>query len=144
MTILIGAPLAYLLAPEVSALLFYMPDPRHCMQFSTFWNTGVRIGEYWTLSPESLDLDGLRPFVKVLSEKVRAHRGRGSFFYPGYAAHVSPQLYQAHALLPPAEKVIQALAGHKNPRSMEVYTPVFALDMVATLKCLLREMAGGG
>lgn len=30
-------------------------------------------------------------------------------------------------------KVIQALAGHKDPRSMEVYTRVFALDMTATL-----------
>lgn len=30
-------------------------------------------------------------------------------------------------------KVIQALAGHKDPRSMEVYTRVFALDMAATL-----------
>ncbi|MFU8505680.1 site-specific integrase, partial [Klebsiella pneumoniae] len=29
--------------------------------------------------------------------------------------------------------VIQALAGHKDPRSMEVYTRVFALDMAATL-----------
>ncbi len=26
--------------------------------------------------PESFDLDGLRPFVRVLSEKVRARRGR--------------------------------------------------------------------
>ncbi len=30
-------------------------------------------------------------------------------------------------------KVIQALAGRKDPRSMEVYTRVFALDMAATL-----------
>ena len=30
-------------------------------------------------------------------------------------------------------KVIQALAGHRDPRSMEVYTRVFALDMAATL-----------
>lgn len=30
-------------------------------------------------------------------------------------------------------KVIQALAGHKDPRSMEVYTGVFALDMAAIL-----------
>ncbi|EGN0942013.1 hypothetical protein IR388_004658 [Escherichia coli] len=31
------------------------------------------------------------------------------------------------------QKVIQALVGHRDPRSMEVYTRVFALDMVATL-----------
>lgn len=30
-------------------------------------------------------------------------------------------------------KVIQALACHKYPRSMDVYTRVFALDMAATL-----------
>lgn len=30
-------------------------------------------------------------------------------------------------------KVIQALAGHKDPRSIEVYTRVFALDMADTL-----------
>lgn len=76
MATLTGATPAYLLAPEVSALLFYMPDLRHHMLFSTFWNTGVRIGESRTLTSESFDLDGLRPFVKVQSEKVRARRGR--------------------------------------------------------------------
>lgn len=30
-------------------------------------------------------------------------------------------------------KVIQGLAGHKDPRSIEVYTRVFALDMAAKL-----------
>ncbi|BFT83874.1 tyrosine-type recombinase/integrase (plasmid) [Enterobacter pseudoroggenkampii] len=157
-----GVTPAYLLAPEVSALLFYMPDLRHYMLFSTFWNTGVRIGESRTLTPESFDLDGLRPFVKVLSEKVRARHGRPPkdevhlvpltdksyvhqmkswivttrprrrellwdvtdetirnwlkmviaraeadgviFFHPGDTAHISPQLYHAHALSPPVEE----------------------------------------
>ncbi len=71
-----GATPAYLLAPEVSALLWYMPDQRHHMLFATMWNTGSRIGEARTLTPESFDLDGLRPFVRVLSEKVRARRRR--------------------------------------------------------------------
>lgn len=71
-----GATPAYLLAPEVSALLWYMPDQRHHMLFATMWNTGSRIGEARTLNPESFDLDGLRPFVRVLSEKVRARRRR--------------------------------------------------------------------
>ena len=35
-----GATPAYLLAPEVSALLWYMPDQRHHMLFATMWNTG--------------------------------------------------------------------------------------------------------
>ena len=71
-----GATPAYLLAPEVSALLWYIPDQRHHMLFATMWNTGSRVGEARTLTPESFDLDGLRPFVRVLSEKVRARRGR--------------------------------------------------------------------
>ena len=56
---------AYLLAPEVSALLWYMPDQRHHMLFATMWNTGSRVGEARTLTPESFDLDGLRPFVRA-------------------------------------------------------------------------------
>ncbi|MGY3307041.1 integrase [Pantoea ananatis] len=66
----------YLLAPEVSALLYYMPDRRHHFLFSTLWNTGARIGEACTLRPESFELDGPRPFVRILSEKVRSRRGR--------------------------------------------------------------------
>ncbi len=62
--------------PEVSALLFYMPDQRHHMLFATLWNTGMRIGEARMLTPESFDLDGVRPFVRILSEKVRATDAR--------------------------------------------------------------------
>ncbi len=47
-----GATPAYLLAPEVSALLFYMPDQRHHMLFATLWNTGMRIGEARMLTME--------------------------------------------------------------------------------------------
>ncbi|BFT83873.1 hypothetical protein GVv1_46650 (plasmid) [Enterobacter pseudoroggenkampii] len=32
-----------------------------------------------------------------------------------------------------SKKVIQALVGHKDPRSMEVYTRVFALELAATI-----------
>lgn len=51
-----GATPAYLLAPEVSALLWYMPDQRHHMLFATMWNTGIRIGEARTLTPGSATL----------------------------------------------------------------------------------------
>jgi integrase len=72
-----GATPAYLLAPEVSALLWYMPDQRHHMLFATMWNTGIRIGEARTLTPESFDLDGLRPFVGCCRRKCgRAAGGR--------------------------------------------------------------------
>lgn len=36
----------------------------------------MRIGEARMLTPESFDLDGVRPFMRILSEKVRARRGR--------------------------------------------------------------------
>ncbi|MCQ4942527.1 site-specific integrase, partial [Escherichia coli] len=48
-----GASPAYLLSPEVSALLFYMPDLRHDMLFATLWITGMRFGEARMLTPES-------------------------------------------------------------------------------------------
>ncbi|HGW3945839.1 TPA: tyrosine-type recombinase/integrase [Escherichia coli] len=186
-----GATPAYLLAPEVSALLFYMPDQRHHMLFATLWNTGMRIGEARMLTPESFDLNGVRPFVRILSEKVRARRGRppkdevrlvpltdisyvrqmeswmittrprrreplwavtdetmrnwlkqavrraeadGVHFSIQVTPHTFRHSYIMHMLYHrQPRKVIQALAGHRDPRSMEVYTRVFALDMAATL-----------
>lgn len=177
-----GATPAYLLAPEVSALLFYMPDQRHHMLFTTMWNTGIRIGEARTLTPESFDLDGLRPFVRVLSEKkdevrlvpltdisyvrqmeswlvttrprrreplwavtdetmrnwlkqaVKRAEADGVHFSIPVTPHTFRHSYIMHMLYHrQPKKVIQALAGHKDPRSMEVYTRVFALDMAATL-----------
>ena len=65
MATLTGTTLAYLLASEVKALLFHMPDLRHYMLFSTVWKTVVQIGESRMLTPESFDLDGLRPFMKI-------------------------------------------------------------------------------
>lgn len=47
-----GATPAYLLAPEVSALLYYMPDQGHHMLFAILCNTGIRIGEARTLTQE--------------------------------------------------------------------------------------------
>lgn len=143
------------------------------------------------LTPESFDLDGLRPFVRVLSEKVRARRGRppkdevrlvpltdisyvrqmaswmvtsrprwreplwavtdetmrnwlkqavkraeadGVYFSIPVTPHTFRHSYIMHMLYHrQPKKVIQDLAGHKDPRSMEVYTRVFALDMAATL-----------
>ncbi|EIS2543223.1 tyrosine-type recombinase/integrase [Escherichia coli] len=131
-----GATPAYLLAPEVSALLFYMPDQRHHMLFATLWNTGMRIGEARMLTPESFDLDGLRPFVRILSEKVCARRGRP----PKDEVRLVPltdisyvRQMESWMITTRPRKVIQALVGHRDPRSMEVYTRVFALDMAATL-----------
>ena len=135
-----GATPAYLLAPEVSALLWYMPDQRHHMLFATMWNTGSRIGEARTLTPESFDLDGLRPFVRDetmrnwLKQAVKRAEADGVHFSIAVTPHTFRHSYIMHMLYHrQLRKVIQALAGHKDPRSMEVYTRVFALDMAATL-----------
>jgi len=43
--ILSGVTSCYLLAPEVSALLHYMPDCKHHFLFCTLCNIGTRIGK---------------------------------------------------------------------------------------------------
>jgi len=181
----------YLLAPEVSALLHYMPDRRHHFLFSTLWNTGARIGEACSLQPESFVLDGPRPFVRILSEKVRSRRGRppkdavrlvpltdrgyvhqvlswmaterpkrreplwsatdetmrnwlkaavsraaadGVHFSIPVTPHTFRHSYIMHMLYHRQPlKVIQSLAGHRDARSIEVYTRVFALELAGTL-----------
>lgn len=50
----------YLLAPEVAVLLHYLPDERQRMLFATLWNTGARITEALTLTPEDLQLNNSR------------------------------------------------------------------------------------
>ncbi len=40
----------YLLAPEVSALLHYVPDLHRRMLLATLWNTGARINEALALT----------------------------------------------------------------------------------------------
>ncbi len=195
-----GATPAYLLTPEVSALLFYMSDQRHHMLFATLRNTGMRIGVARILTPESFDLDGVRPFVRILSEKVRARRGRppkdevrlvplidisyvrkmeswmittrpqrreplwavtdetmrnwlkqairraeagGVHFSIPVTPHTFRHSYIMHIIYHrQPRKVIQALVGHRDPRSMEVYTRVFALDMTATLAVPFTGIGG--
>ncbi|EEC6701521.1 phage integrase family protein, partial [Salmonella enterica] len=40
----------YLLAPEVSALLHYIPDLHRKMLLATLWNTGARINDALALT----------------------------------------------------------------------------------------------
>lgn len=186
-----GVTPAYLLAPEVAALLHYMPDRRHHFLFSTLWNTGARIGEACSLTTESFVTDGPRPFVRILSEKVRSRRGRppkdavrlvpltdpayvrlveswmaterprrreplwaatdetmrnwlkaalararadGVHFSVPVTPHTFRHSFIMHLLCHRQPlKVIQALAGHRDARSIEVYTRVFALELAASL-----------
>ncbi|WP_209499596.1 tyrosine-type recombinase/integrase [Winslowiella toletana] len=66
----------YLLAPEVAVLLSYIHDERQRMLFATLWNTGARITEALTLTPEDIELDGPRPCLRLRTLKQR-NRGRG-------------------------------------------------------------------
>ena len=63
-----------------------------------------------------------------LKQAVRRAEADGVHF----SIPVTPHTFR-HSYHRQPRKVIQALAGHRDPRSMEVYTRVFALDMAATL-----------
>ena len=53
----------YLLAPEVSALLHYVPDLHRKMLLATLWNTGARINEALALTRSDFSLAPPYPFV---------------------------------------------------------------------------------
>ena len=67
----------YLLAPEISLLLSYLPDLRQRLLIETLWNTGARINEALALTPSDFHLEnGIRPFVVLRTLKQRT-RGKG-------------------------------------------------------------------
>lgn len=66
----------YLLAPEVSALLWHMDALRELAFFSTLWNTGARPNEALALTPGDFELDGPQAFVTLRTLKQR-RRSRG-------------------------------------------------------------------
>lgn len=69
-----------------------------------------------------------------LKQAVKWAEADGVHFSIPVTPHTFRHSYIMHMLYHrQPRKVIQALAGHKDPRSMEVYTRVFALDMAATL-----------
>ena len=69
-----------------------------------------------------------------LKQAVKRAEADGVHFSIAVTPHTFRHRYIMHMLYHrQLRKVIQALAGHKDPRSMEVYTRVFALDMAATL-----------
>lgn len=68
----------YLLAPEVSALLHYVPDLYRKMLFTTLWNTGARINEALALTRGDFSLAPPYPYVQLATLKQRAEKaGRG-------------------------------------------------------------------
>ena len=69
-----------------------------------------------------------------LKQAVRRAEADGVHFSIPVTPHTFRHSYIMHMLYHrQPRKVKQALAGHRDPRSMEVYTRVFALDMAATL-----------
>lgn len=81
----------YLLAPEVAVLLSCFDDERQRMLFAFLWNTGARITEALMVTPEDLQLDGPRPFVRLRTLKQRS-LGRGRRARDEKIARVVPLL----------------------------------------------------
>lgn len=67
---------AYLLMPEVSQLLRYLPDLNQQMFFAVLWVTGARLNEALALTPASLNLEGDMAFAVLRTLKQRS-RGKG-------------------------------------------------------------------
>ena len=83
----------YLLAPEVSALLHYVPDLHRRMLLATLWNTGARINEALALTRGDFTLAPPYPFVQLATLKQCAEKAART------AGRV-PAGSQAHRLVP--------------------------------------------
>lgn len=87
----------YLLAPEVSALLHYVPDLHRKMLLATLWNTGARINEALALTRTDFSLAPPYPFVQLATLKQRAEKAART-------AGRTPASSQAHRLVPLSDK----------------------------------------
>ena len=72
----LGVP-RYLLAPEVSQLLSFLPDLKQRTLIDTLWNTGARLNEALALCPGDFFFDSEVAFVRLRTLKQRAPRSRG-------------------------------------------------------------------
>ncbi|EMU59343.1 phage integrase family protein [Escherichia coli MP021552.7] len=106
----------YLLAPEVSALLHYVPDLHRKMLLATLWNTGARINEALALTRGDFSLAPPYPFVQLATLKQRAEKAART-------AGRLPACSQAHRLVP--------LSDSQYVNQLEM--------MVATLKIPLER-----
>ena len=192
----------YLLAPEVAALLHYLPDwPQHAL-INLLWNTGARINEALSLRRRDIRLTVEMPHVVLRTAKQRRNgpgrpakgksanrlipltdpqfvdelrrlfastkeqfeideetgertplpiwqttdrtvrnwltkaelqaNSEGIHFSVPVTPHVFRHSYAMHMLYQGTPlKVLQGLMGHEKGESTEVYTRVFALDIVA-------------
>lgn len=64
----------YLRAPEVSALLHYVPDLHRRILLATLWHTGARINEALALIRSYFSLAPPYPFVQLATLKQRAEK----------------------------------------------------------------------
>lgn len=65
----------YLLAPEVSALLHYLPDWEQHALINTLWNTGARLNEALALRRRDFHLSEAIPHVVIRTAKQRRTAG---------------------------------------------------------------------
>ncbi|MGS8551608.1 phage integrase family protein, partial [Salmonella enterica subsp. enterica serovar Minnesota] len=86
-----------LLAPEVSALLHYVPDLHRKMLLATLWNTGARINEALALTRADFLLAPPWPFVQLATLKQRAEKAART-------AGRAPAGSQTHRLVPLSDK----------------------------------------
>lgn len=106
----------YLLAPEVSALLHYVPDLHRKMLLATLWNTGARINEALALTRGDFSLAPPYPFVQLATLKQRTEKAART-------AGRAPAGSQVHRLVP--------LSDHHYVSQLQM--------MVATLKIPLER-----
>lgn len=192
----------YLLVPEVSALLHYLPDWSQHALINLLWNTGARINEALSLKRRDIRLTVDMPHIVLRTAKQRRNgpgrpakgksanrlipltdpqfvdelrrlfastkelfdidevtgertplpvwqatdrtvrnwltkaellaRDDGIHFSVPVTPHVFRHSYAMHMLYQGTPlKVLQGLMGHEKGESTEVYTRVFALDIVA-------------
>ncbi|ENF8456138.1 tyrosine-type recombinase/integrase [Salmonella enterica] len=123
----------YLLAPEVSALLHYVPDLHRKMLLATLKiplerrnkRTGrMEKARIWEITD--------RTVRTWLNEAVESAAADGVTFSVPVTPHTFRHSYAMHMLYNGIPlKVLQSLMGHKSVSSTEVYTKVFALDVAA-------------
>lgn len=101
----------YLLAPEVSALLHYVPDLHRRMLLATLWNTGARINEALALTRGDFSFVAPYPFVHLATLKQRTEKAART-------AGRIPAGIQSHRIVP--------LSDHQFVSQLQM--------MVATLK----------
>lgn len=106
----------YLLAPEVSALLHYVPDMHRKMLLATLWNTGARINEALALTRSDFSLAPPYPFVQLAMLKQRTEKATRT-------AGRAPAGSQPHRIVP--------LSDPQYVSQLEM--------MVATLKISLEQ-----